>query len=40
MGDWKMPIEEKLFDCVYVYVHYRLWDKAAGVAVMMNDGVL
>lgn len=38
MRGWKMSIEEKLFVCVSV--HYQFWDKAAGVAVMMNDYVL
>lgn len=31
-----MSVEEKLFGCVYVYVHYQFWDKAAGVAGMLN----
>lgn len=37
MRSWKMPVEEKLFACVYVCVHHQFWDKAAGVAVTMND---
>lgn len=40
MRGWKMSVEQKLFDCVYVYVRYQFWDKAAAVAVMMNDCVL
>lgn len=32
-----MCIEDKWFDCVYFCIHYQFWDKAAGIAVMMND---